>query len=238
MSTLRTTTRVAAVSAGFGLGLLAAGPAFAHVTINPSSGHAGEYTVLTVSVPHGCDGSATTKVAIQVPEPILAVTPTRNPLWDVTKKIVTLAAPVKDAHGTKVTERVAQFINTAKAPLPDGYRDAFELSLQVPDVPGETLVFPTIQTCEKGSTAWTEVAAPGQSEDDLEHRAPTLEVLPADNAETATNNTAEAAVDTSTSALSGADVGDNNALGWAGILLGGLGLGAGGTALARSRRAA
>ena len=79
-----------------------------------------------MSVPHGCDGSATTKVAIQIPEDILAVTPTRNPYYDVAKKIEKLAEPVTDAHGNEVTERVASVEYTAKTPLPDGERDAFE----------------------------------------------------------------------------------------------------------------
>ena len=47
-------------------------------------------------------------------------------------------------------------------PLPDGYRDVLELSLQLPDLEGETLVFPTIQTCEQGEAAWIEVPADGQ----------------------------------------------------------------------------
>ena len=41
------------------------------------------------------------------------------------------------------------------------------------------MAFPTIQTCEKGSTAWTEVAADGGTEDDLEHPAPSFVVTAA-----------------------------------------------------------
>ena len=62
-------------------------PAGAHVTITPEATAAGSFTVVTVSVPHGCEGSPTTKVAIQIPEDILAVTPTRNPYYDVAKKM-------------------------------------------------------------------------------------------------------------------------------------------------------
>lgn len=47
-----------------------------------------------------------------------------------------------------------------------------ELSLQVPDAEGEVLAFPTIQTCEKGETAWTQVPTDGQDEDELESPAP------------------------------------------------------------------
>ena len=56
-----------------------AAPASAHVTITPSDTAAGAYTVLTVSVGHGCEGSPTTALDIQIPEQILSVTPTLLP---------------------------------------------------------------------------------------------------------------------------------------------------------------
>ena len=98
--------------------------------------------MLTVSVPHGCDGSPTTEVTIQIPEQINAVTPTRNPLWEVDKQVEQLDPPVTDAHGNKITERVATVTYTAKTPLPDGYRDAFELSLQLPGPGGRDAGLP------------------------------------------------------------------------------------------------
>ena len=90
-----------------------------------------------------------------------------------------LPEPVKDAHGNEVTERVGSVVYTAKAPLPDGQRDAFELSLQLPDKAGEELAFPAIQTCAKGETAWTEVPTGDQDEEELEHPAPAFEITDA-----------------------------------------------------------
>ena len=85
---MRITARLLAVPAAAALVTLGlAAPASAHVTITPEATAAGSFTVVTVSVPHGCEGSPTTKVAIQIPEDILAVTPTRNPYYDVAKKI-------------------------------------------------------------------------------------------------------------------------------------------------------
>ncbi len=173
----RSFARACALPAAAAVVFLTAGVASAHVTISPGESTAGSFTVLTASVPHGCDGSATTKVAIQMPDQLLAVTPTRNPLWDVEKVMEQLDEPVTDTHGNEVTERVGQVVYTAKDPLPDGYRDAFELSLQIPDVAGETLVFPVIQTCEKGETAWVEVAEEGAEEP--EHPAPAVVVTAA-----------------------------------------------------------
>ena len=63
-------------------------------------------------------------------------------------------------------------------PLPDGYRDVFELAMTIPaDAAGTTLYFPTIQTCEQAETPWIDIPSAGQSEDDLEHPAPSVAVV-------------------------------------------------------------
>jgi hypothetical protein len=111
------------------------------------------------------------------------VTPTRNPYWDVSTSVVKLAKPTKDAHGNAVTERTGTVTYTATTPLPDGQRDAFELSFQIPDKAGETLSFPTVQTCEKGATAWIEVPAKGADAEELEHPAPAFVITPDDDGE-------------------------------------------------------
>lgn len=233
MSTLRFSARTAALSAlVLGGTVLLAGPASAHVTLTPGEGHAGDYVVGTVAVPHGCEGSATTRVAIKIPEQLLSVTPTRNPLWTVEKKFVKLAKPVEDAYGNKVTERVDQVVYTAKTPLEDGYRDAFDLSFQVPDVAGTTIYFPTIQTCEKGQTAWVEIAEEGAEEP--EHPAPAYRVLPAQAESTAENTVLTEPVAAKTDA--GEDGGSSDGLAIAGLTVGLVGIGVGGTALARTRR--
>lgn len=151
-----------------------AAPAGAHVTITASTTAAGAYAVLEVSVGHGCDGSPTTKITIQMPPEINSVTPTRNALWEVDKQMERLDPPVADAHGNEIVERVASVSYTADTPLPDGYRDTFELSVQLPDDEGGTLVFPTIQTCEQGESAWIEVPQDGQDVEALELPAPSL----------------------------------------------------------------
>ena len=69
---------------------------------------------------------------------------------------------------------------TARTPVEDGFRDTFELSVNIPeDAAGQTLYFPTIQTCESGESAWIEIPAEGQDHDDLESPAPAVEVVAA-----------------------------------------------------------
>ena len=215
----RIAARILAAPAAAGVALLSlAGPASAHVTVTPSTTAAGAYTVLTVALSHGCDGSATTEVAIQLPEEIESVAPTRHPLWDVTVE-----------EGTPLT-----VVYTTKSPLADGVRDSFELSLQLPDAEGETLVFPAIQTCEAGETAWTEVAADGQDGEELEHPAPTVTITAAEGgghgAAAEPEDHAEPETDTEET--------ESSSLGAVGGGGGGLGLLAGGAALVQVRRRA
>ncbi|MGH3334902.1 MAG: YcnI family protein [Nocardioides sp.] len=205
------------------------------MTVSPSDATAGAFTVLTVSVPHGCDGSPTTQIEMEVPEQILEVTPTRNPFYDVETKVTELDEPVTDEEGNEVTERIGSVVYTAKQPLPDGMRDTFELSFQVPDVAGETLTFPTIQTCAKGETAWIEVPEEGQDAEELESPAPAFEVLPAEDS--GAEATATTDDDVQEASAETAD-GSSDALSWVALGVGALGLLIGGAALARSRKTA
>lgn len=175
---MRTRTRLARPAALAGVLVLAtAGAATAHVGVSGDETSAGSYSTLTFSVPHGCDGSPTTEVAIKMPEETFQATPTRLAGWDLEKVTADLDEPVQDAHGNEITERVDQVVYTADEALPDGERAAFEIVVPLPeDTAGETLYFPTVQTCEEGETAWVETPAEGQDADELEAPAPSIVV--------------------------------------------------------------
>jgi periplasmic copper chaperone A len=231
VNTRRNVARFSALSvASVATTLCLASPASAHATIDPSTTAAGSYTVLTVAIGHGCEESSTTKVAIKIPQQILSVTPTRNPFWDSATTIEELDKPVKDAHGNAVTERVATVEYTAKTPLPHDQRDAFELSLQLPDSAGTTLAFPTVQTCEEGKTAWVEVPSGGASADDLEHPAPTVTITAAE--EPGHGDDVDA-TDTDTEPMAAAKP---DRTGLLGLVFGLAGLALGATALVQVRR--
>ena len=231
----RTPARLAALPAAAGIvTVLAAAPASAHVTVTPSEAGAGSFTVLTVALSHGCDGSPTTALDVQIPEEVLSVSATRSAFWTAEPQIETLDEPVTDSHGNEVTERVASVRFEATEPLPDGVRDAVELSFQVPDAVGETLSFPTIQECEEGETAWTQVPEEGQSGDELDTPAPGFVVTEA-TGDGHDSTTADAAADSTEAAATTGDAGGSDTLGIAALVAGLLGLVAGVTALARSR---
>lgn len=165
---MKLSTPVFAATTLVGAGLLALSAplaASAHVNVEPTSTAAGSYSLLTFSLSHGCDGSATTGISIDIPESIESVTPTVNPGWNIEK--------VTDGEG-----RVTRIAYTTDAPLADGLRTTFELSAQLPaDAAGQTLAFPVLQTCEVGETDWSETLVAG--EDEPAHPAPSVLVTAA-----------------------------------------------------------
>ncbi|RCK68452.1 DUF1775 domain-containing protein [Desertihabitans brevis] len=235
---------VLALLAGTALWAGAAGTATAHVTVSGSSAAAGSYTTLTFAFSHGCGDSPTTGLTVQVPEGIDAAAPQLKPGWEVEKVMVELDPPVTDSHGNQLTERVGELRFTPDEPVPDGYLETFQVSLQLPaDAAGTTMAFPAVQTCEQGENAWVQVAAEGQDPDALDSPAPTLAVVAAEQggghapsdgaggqAPAETPGTDPAAATTSDG--SGLAVG----LGVAGLVAGLAGLAAGVTALVRTRR--
>lgn len=148
----RKTISMAALALGAGAVLALAAPlsASAHVTASATSTAAGSYTVVTFSVGHGCEGSPTTVVTIDIPESILSVTPTVNPNWTISK----VSVPLEPAVGEQ-TERPGQVVYTAIEPLAADQRDTFSLSLKLPEgEAGDVVEFPVTQDCVEGQNLW------------------------------------------------------------------------------------
>jgi hypothetical protein len=164
-----------------------------------------------------------------------------NPNWDVQTVTEALNPPLTDSDGDQITQRVDQVVYTAKTPLAADLRDAFVLSLQIPDVAGQSLTFPVVQTCETGETAWIEQQAAGQPEP--AHPAPSIEVTAAtgDGDAGAASSVSESPTEPTSGAqvavTAATDTGSSsNGLAIAGLVAGVLGLIVGGIALVRARR--
>ncbi len=233
MSHLTLPTRLVLGGAvGLGATLLTAGAASAHVTVTPSTTSSGAYSVLTFSNGHGCEGSPTTRISISIPDGIYAATPTRHADYTIEKVMETLDEPVDDGHGGQYTERVSEVVYTATTPLPDGYRDAFEIQLKLPDgEAGDQLEFPTIQTCETGETAWIDETVEGEPEPDTPAPAFTLTAAGDDAHGASDASTTEAAT---TEVASTDDGSGTGTVGWIALVLGAVGLLLGGAAFVRS----
>ena len=231
-SALRRTLQTAAAAGGAAALLLtAAGGASAHVGVTPDKTAAGSYALLTFGVPHGCDASGTTKVAITLPQELNDAQPTVNPNWTVEKVTEQLADPKKLADGTAITKRTSQIVYTAKTPLAHELRDALVLSVKLPDTAGTTLYFPTLQSCETGQTDWSEIAKDGQDPHSLEAPAPSITVTDAAGADG--HGEAAATASPSTEQASVTDSGAD-ARSWAGLAAGVGGLVLGGAAFLRT----
>lgn len=130
----------------------------AHVTLEPQTASPGGYAKLVFRVPHDCEGSATTQIAVQLPQGCLSVKPQVHAGWKIKTTKFKLSTPV-ESHGKQITETVSE-VTWQGGPLSDEYMDEFGLSLKLPDTPGAKLVFPVIQTCQKGVSRWTETPPP------------------------------------------------------------------------------
>ena len=165
MFTTRKKTMLAAglaVAAGV---LLVPAAASAHVSVSPDAAAAGSTVDLTFGIGHGCDGSATTAVRIEMPEDgIAGPKPIVQGGWTV--------AVEKDGEAGAVS--AVTF--TADEPVSDDTRAEVRLNVGIlSDAAGE-LVFPVEQTCEDGSVSWSEVAESGEDPHDLDSPAPLLTV--------------------------------------------------------------
>jgi periplasmic copper chaperone A len=234
MSKLRTL-----VPALLALALLALpAAASAHVTLQPSEAPEGAFTVLDVRVPNESDNANTTQIAVQFPVGFADVSYQAVPGWSVKVTKDKLAKPVQTDDGP-VTEGVKEMVFSG-GKLPPGEFQDFPLSVQIPGKAGEELTFKAVQTYDDGEVVrW--IGGPGS-----EHPAPQVLVTApeadhhaAASDEGSEGEEGEAANVAEVSGSSGSDSdhgGSDNGLAIAALVVGALGLLAGGTALATSRK--
>jgi hypothetical protein len=152
-------------------------PAFAHIVLEGKSAPASSSYKAVFLVGHGCQGSATTGVAVQIPTGFLGAKPYPKAGWTVSTQLGKLARPY-DSHGKRVTDDVTLVSWTAngkESALPDAFFDEFVLRGKLPDSAGP-LWFKVRQTCESGSNDWSDIPASGTSTAGLKAPAALLEV--------------------------------------------------------------
>lgn len=140
-----------------GLAGLIAGPALAHPVFADREAVAGSHWAGELRLGHGCDGSPTTSLRVEIPEALLVVRAQPKPGWSLDVEREPLAQPVAGEGGRMIVERVTAV--TWSGRLADDQFDVFGLAAKLPDAPG-SLAFNVIQTCEEGVVAWNETAGP------------------------------------------------------------------------------
>ncbi|RAO17983.1 hypothetical protein ONO23_01939 [Micromonospora noduli] len=212
-----------------------AGPASAHVTVNPKEASQGGYARVAFRVPNESDTASTTKLEVVLPEnaPVGSVSTMPVPGWTVTTEKRKVDPPI-EVHGSQLTEAVSKITWTASgdAGVKPGQFQEFPVSMgPLPQV--DSMVFKTLQTYSDGNISrWIDEPAPGAEEP--EHPAPVLTLAAAATpAGSATPTAAVASPDDD-------DDDDGNGLavglGVAGLVAGLAGLVLGGLAFTRTRR--
>lgn len=197
--------------------------ASAHVTLQPSEAAAGAYTVLDVRVPNESEDANTTKVDVRFPPGFASASYQPVPGWSVKVIKEKLPKPIQTDDGP-ITEGVREIVWSGGKIAPGEFID-FPLSVQIPGEAGDELTFKALQTYDDGEVVrW--IGAP-----ESEHPAPQVLVSAAEEGHGHASPDEEAD-DSSSHDSDGASKG----LGIAALIVGALGLLAGGAALARSRR--
>ena len=147
----------------------------AHIVLEQKSAPAASYFKATFMVGHGCAGSATTSITVDIPEGVVNVKPMPKPGWKLETRVETLAKPY-ELHGKTFTEGVTQ-VRWTGGPLPDANYDEFVMLTRLPDAAGK-YYFRIVQTCEQGETRWEEIPAEGKTTRDYRTPAAMLEILP------------------------------------------------------------
>lgn len=160
------------------LGLAAAGAAQAHITFEAAEAPVDANHKAVLRVGHGCEGAATTRMRVKIPEGVIAVKPMPKPGWTIETVTGAYAHPY-DLWGAQVGEGVTEVIWTGD--LPDAFYDEFVFRAMLTDglAPGSELYFPVVQECGDTVERWIQIPAAGQNPETLEHPAPGLRLLPA-----------------------------------------------------------
>jgi periplasmic copper chaperone A len=175
---LRHAAAVTAVAAAFVFGL--AGPAAAHVTVDPGTAAQGDYAKVSFRVPNESDSESTTKLEVNLPaeSPIGSVSIKPVPGWTAVAEKSKLATPVK-VHDSEITEAVTKITWTAAggSEIKPGTFQEFDVSLgPLPAV--DLLVFKALQTYSDGTVVrW--IDEPSTDGTEPESPAPVLKLAAA-----------------------------------------------------------
>ncbi|WP_404540875.1 YcnI family protein [Bradyrhizobium sp. USDA 223] len=158
---------------------LAATPAAAHVSLETKQATIGASYKAVFTVPHGCAGSPTVKIRVQIPEGVIAVKPMPKAGWTV-DVVEGKYAGEYDYHGNKLSSGVKE-VAWSGGKLPDKNYDEFIMQAVLTDKlkANTTLYFPVVQECETGVRRWIEIPTDASSHShEGKSPAPGVKLLP------------------------------------------------------------
>ena len=207
------------------LGTLFLAPAAAaHVTLNPGEWEAGGFARFAVRVPNERDNANTTEITMQFPESVIEARFQPVPGWERTIEMATLDEPIVEEGEEPITERIAS-VTWSSGTIASGEFQEFGVSFQVPETPGEDLMFPAIQTYSNGEVVrWIDP--------DSEAESPAPRVAVSAPEEEEGGGSAQPAAQSPTPTAAASEDDDGSGLATVALILGIAGLAAGLAALA------
>ncbi|KAJ1973979.1 hypothetical protein H4R35_003836 [Dimargaris xerosporica] len=196
--------------------LVSVATAAGHMALKPSTVAANSSGEVALRIGHGCSGSPTTNITVQIPVGITGVKTSAEPGWKVETTTRPISATTVNPGFSNVTastspsssdsaskgssgggghvhRRAAPASNTTvdtitwyDGDIPDGVYYDLHFTIKTSTTAG-TYYFPVKQVCEKGNTDWVEVPENGNDGSDFKYPAPTLEVAIASASNEMTN---------------------------------------------------
>ncbi|AKH83410.1 membrane protein [Streptomyces sp. CNQ-509] len=160
--------------------LILAGPAAAHVSVDPGEAEQGGYATVSFKVPNERDNASTIKLEVTLPtdHPLTSVMPEPVPGWDVKVEQAELDTPI-ESHGEKITEAVSK-VTWSGGKVEPGTFQRFPVSMGALPEDADQLVFKAVQTYDNDEVVrWIEV--PGEGAEEPESPAPVLALTPAED---------------------------------------------------------
>jgi uncharacterized protein YcnI len=178
MKTIKSSMNLPRALAGL-VAMLAASSASAHVFLETKQAPVGASYKAVFAVPHGCKGSPTVKIRVQIPEGVIAVKPMPKAGWSI-DVVEGKYASEYSYHGATIGSGVKE-VSWSGGKLPDKNYDEFVMLTALTDTlkPNTTLYFPVVQECESGVSRWIEIPSEGAgSSHEGKSPAPGLKLLP------------------------------------------------------------
>jgi uncharacterized protein YcnI len=135
--------------------------ASAHILLEGRQAAVGADYKAVFVVPHGCSGSATVKLRVQIPEGVIVSQALPKAGWNLETTNGKYAGEY-DYHGAKASEGTKE-VAWSGGKVPDKTREEFVIETFLTNglKPDTTLYFPVVQECEQGISRWIEIPRDG-----------------------------------------------------------------------------
>ena len=144
--------------------------ALAHIHVSPQKMIQGGRAKLIFSVKHGCKGSPTQKLQVQIPKGIASFHGVEKAGWKI------------QSTNSKEAEGAERKVAWSGGSIPNESTAEFVVEVTVNKTAAGILVFPVLQGCEKGELKWVDVPAKEGAvggEKETEAPAPTVKIITA-----------------------------------------------------------